>query len=89
MNKFAYLFEYGDFQLLIKKAESEDGEPKLSLITHFDEGEVDFGFVIKDEEVLNLIFNDHEQIKLCADTYLKKLNESSSMQEFIKTITGD
>lgn len=35
-NKFAYLFEEGNFQLLIKKTENEEGKPKLLFITQYD-----------------------------------------------------
>lgn len=85
-NKFVHLFESGNYQLLVKKTESEDGEPKLSLITQYDGAEVDFGIVMNNEDDLDNAFNNYEQIKAVAEKYLNELNQSTSLQDFIKRI---
>lgn len=85
-NKFVHLFESGNYQLLVKKTESEDGEPKLSLITQYDGAEVDFGIVMNSEDDLDNAFNNYEQIKAGAEKYLNELNQSTSLQDFIKRI---
>ncbi|MCU9585936.1 hypothetical protein OCZ71_01975 [Proteus mirabilis] len=85
-NKFVHLFESGNYQLLVKKTESEDGEPKLSLITQYDGAEVDFGIVMNNDDDLDKAFNNYEQIKTGAEMYLKELNQSTSLQDFIKRI---
>ncbi|HEK1156768.1 TPA: hypothetical protein SMT61_000729 [Proteus mirabilis] len=85
-NKFVHLFESGNYQLLVKKTESEDGEPKLSLITQYDGAEVDFGIVMNNEDDLVNAFNNYEQIKAGAEKYLNELNQSTSLQDFIKRI---
>ncbi len=85
-NKFVHLFESGNYQLLVKKTESEDGEPKLSLITQYDGAEVDFGIVMNNEDDLGNAFNNYEQIKAGAEKYLNELNQSTSLQDFIKRI---
>lgn len=86
-NKFVYLFEEGNFQLLIKKTENEEGKPKLSFITQYDGAEIDFGLVVQSEDILNQVFNDYEQIKSGAEIYLKELNKCTSLQDFIKGIS--
>ncbi|HHR6131917.1 TPA: hypothetical protein ACS72K_003553 [Providencia alcalifaciens] len=85
-NKFVYLFEEGNFQLLIKKTENEEGKPKLSFITQYDGVEIDFGLVVQNEDTLNEAFNNYDQIKSSAEIYLKELNESTSLRNFIKRI---
>lgn len=85
-NKFVYLFEEGNFQLLIKKTENEEGKPKLSFITQYDGVEIDFGLVVQNEDTLNEAFNNYDQIKSSAEIYLKELNESTSLRDFIKRI---
>ncbi len=85
-NKFVHLFESGNYQLLVKNTESEDGEPKLSLITQYDGAEVDFGIVMNNEDDLDNAFNNYEQIKAVAEKYLNELNQSTSLQDFIKRI---
>lgn len=85
-NRFAYLFEEGNYQLLVQKTVSEDGQPKLSFITEYDGMEIDFGIVLNNEEALDEAFDNYEQIKSGAEIYLNKLNASRSLKEFLGLI---
>lgn len=85
-NRFAYLFEDGNYQLLVQKTVNEDGEPKLSFITEYDGIEIDLGIVLNNEDALDEAFGNYKQIKSGAEEYLSKLNASSSLKEFLSLI---
>lgn len=85
-NRFAYLFEDGNYQLLVQKTVNEDDEPKLSFITEYDGIEIDLGIVFNNEDALDEAFGNHKQIKSGAEEYLSKLNASSSLKEFLSLI---
>lgn len=90
-NKFAYLFESGDFQVLVKKSECEDTDnTKISLITTFDDAELDLGFTFKDGsyEKRDLMFNDRDKMEALSLKYLDILNGSESMEDFIAKINS-
>lgn len=90
-NKFAYLFESGNFQLLAKKSECEDTEnPKISLITTFDDVEIDLGFIFKDGsyESRDRAFDNKKNMEEVALKYLEILNDSESLEDFISKINS-
>lgn len=90
-NKFAYLFESGEFQVLVKKSECEDTDnPKISLITTFDDAELDLGFTFKDGgyEKRDLMFDDKDKMEAVSLKYLEILNDSESLDDFISKINS-
>ncbi len=55
MYKFAKVFESNGREVLIMKNKTEEGEPKLSVIVHFDDGkQLDAGMVLQGGTFENL-----------------------------------
>lgn len=50
MEKFAKVFESHDKQFLVMKNQTDDEQPKLSIITRLDGSEMDLGIVFEDSE---------------------------------------
>lgn len=83
MQKYFYLFEAHGRQVLVRKAESDEGEPAIQLVTHTDDGaELSFGFNFtpkagRDPEVAerdrDLAFEKEAEIKAMAEGFAEKL----------------